>query len=227
MTSQQIDKQTADAYFRQVNSFGQDRLRSAHRMTAAAWFVAIIAGTVATIEAVAIAKLAMQPAPEPVVLRVDNATGLVDRIYNSEGSATGTEAEARHWLWQFVRSMESYSYAEARPNFDVMTLMAVPSVQRWQAARVGGENPLSPARVLGRDGQAVLNWESTTFISDGLAQVRFTQTERKGENILPARHMVATLGYRFVKGPVSGATLNVNPRGFLVTSYGVEQEGAR
>lgn len=223
----QIDRTTEAAYFRNVDSFGKSRLRWATRSAGAAWCVAIVAGAIAGAEGFAIAEMSTRPPPEPVVLRVDNATGLVDRIYNTEGAAPASEAEARHWLWQFVRAAESYSFPEARLNFDTVAMMSVPSVQKWHADRVGGGNPLAPSRVLGRDGQAVLNWESTTFIGNGLAQVRFTQTDRKGDNVLPARHMVATIGYRFATGPVSGATLNVNPRGFLVTTYAVEQEGAR
>lgn len=227
LPAKQIDRETRDAYYKEVDSYTKDRLQWANRMAAAAWFVVLGVGAIASVEGIAIAKLSMRDLPDPVVLRVDNTTGLVDRVYNTAGDIAATDAETRHWLWQFVRSAESYSYAEARPNFDMLTLMSTPNVQKWQQARVGGDNPLSPGRVLGRDGQAVLNWESTTFIGDGLGQVRFTQSERKGENILPARHMVATVAYRFVKGPLSGTALNVNPRGFMVTSYNVEQEGAR
>lgn len=225
--AKQIDHSTRDAYFAQVDGFGKSRLTWANRLASAACFVAIAAGTIAVVEGFAIAKLSARAAPEPIVFRVDNATGLVDRIYDVAGDLSASEAEARHWLWQFTRAAEGYSYAEARPNFDTVALMAAPNVQAWQASRTRGGNPLSPQNVLGRDGQSVLNWESTTFINKSLGQVRFTQTDRKGDNTIAPRHMVATVGFTFVKGGVSGAALNINPRGFLVTSYTVEQEGAR
>ena len=223
----QIDRSTRDAYFEQVDGFGKDRLTWANRVASGACLVAIALGTIAVVEGFAIAQLSTRAAPEPIILRQDNTTGLVDRIYNVAGSLEATEAENRHWLWQFTKAAEGYSYAESRPNFDTVTLMASPSVQAWQAERVKGSNPLSPQNVLGRNGEAVLNWESTTFINKNLAQVRYTQTDRKGDNVLAPRHMIATVGFTYVKGGVSGAALNVNPRGFLVTSYTVDQEGAR
>ena len=223
----QIDRATSEAYFRQVDGFGRSRIAWANRMASAAWFVAIGMGTIAAAEAYGLATLSARAVPDPIVLRVDNSTGLVDRIYNTAGDTSASEAEARHWLWQFVKAAEGYSYAEARPNFDTVTLMAAPNVQAWQAQRTRGSNALSPQNVLGRDGQSVLNWGSTTFINKNLAQVRFTQADRKGDNVLAPRHMVATVGFTFVKGGVSGAALNINPRGFLVTSYTVDQEGAR
>lgn len=223
----QISRADAPEYFQSVDSFGRDRIKWANRVASAAVFVAIGFAAVALAEGFAIAKLSTHATPDPVVLRVDNTTGLVDRIYNVEGDLAASEAETRHWLWQFTKAAEGYSYAEARPNFDTVTLMASPSVQTWQAERVKGSNALSPQNVLGRNGQAVLNWESTTFINKNLAQVRYTQTDRKGDNVLAPRHMIATVGFTYVKGGVSGAALNVNPRGFLVTSYTVDQEGAR
>jgi type IV secretion system protein VirB8 len=165
--------------------------------------------------------------PIPSCSGSDNATGMVDRVYDVDGGRwLASEAEQRHWLWQFVLAAEGLSSdrTERRRNFDTVTLMSTPDVQARYAERVSGANPLSPQVVLGPTGQATLSWVSTTFIGRNLAQVRYVLIARKGDNVLPRKNMVATVAFDFAKGPISGGAVNVNPRGFLVTSYHVDEE---
>jgi type IV secretion system protein VirB8 len=41
---------------------------------------------------------------------------------------------------------------------------------------------------------------------------------------LPTKRMVATITYDFASGRISSSDMNVNPLGFVVTSYRVDQE---
>jgi type IV secretion system protein VirB8 len=227
LRAQPVTAETANAYFKQVRSYADNELRSARRGRTVAWIVA--AGFAAGMGAASFiaVTLALRPTPDPIVLRSDNTTGMVDRVYDVEGGPMlATEAEQRHWLWQFVLAAEGLSSdrTERRRNFDTVTLMSTPDVQARYAERVSGANPLSPQVVLGPTGQATLSWVSTTFIGKNLAQVRYVLIARKGENVLPRKNMVATVAYDFARGPISGGAVNVNPRGFLVTSYHVDEE---
>ena len=106
--------------------------------------------------------------------------------------------------------------------------MSTAAVQLEYANWYRGSNPQSPQVVLGRTGHGkALSWVSTTFIGPKLAQVRYVLAERKGDLMLPKRNMVATIAFDFSKGPISGSAININPRGFLVTSYRVDQENAQ
>lgn len=222
------DPGVVDAYFKQVGSYADDRLRSAKRGQALAWTVAIAEGLVIGGLAFAVIVQSIRPMPDPVVLRMDNATGMVDRVYDvAGGEMQASEAVQRHYLWQFVLSAESYGFDEAQRNFDTVTLMASPDVQHAYFERVKGSNPQSPQVVLGRSGHATLSWVSTTFIGPKLAQVRYRQIERKGDNVLPKKDMVATLAFDFAKGPIRGGAINVNPLGFIVTNYHVDREDAQ
>ncbi len=222
------DPELLDAYFRQVASYEGDRLKAARRSTRLAWTVAAAAGAVAATACLAVAGLTPLKTVVPIVFRVDNATGIVDRVYDVRGGElAASEAERRYFLWQYVLHRQGYGYAEAQRNFDVVSLMSTADVQRQYADWFKGSNPQSPQVVLGRQGSATLNWVSTTFLGPKLAQVRFTQAERKGDALLPTRHMVATIGFDFAHGPISGSAINVNPDGFLVTSFHVDQENAQ
>ena len=222
------DPELVAAYFKQVASYEGDRLKWAYRIAGIGWTVAVAAGIVAGAACFAVAGLTPLKRTDVVVLRVNDTTGMTDRVYDVQGgNMAASEAEQRHWLWQYVLHREGYSYAEAQLNFDVVNIMSTAAVQLQYANWYRGSNPQSPQVVLGRTGLAALSWVSTSFIGPKLAQVRYILAERKGDLLLPKRNMVATIAFDFSTGPISGSAINVNPRGFLVTSYRVDQENAQ
>ena len=213
------------AYFQQVESYSADRLRSALRSRRIAWTVAGGSMVLAAAACLAVAALAPLKTVVPVVFRVDNVSGMVDRVYDVRGGEmAATEAERRFFLWQYVRHREGYVAAEAQYNFDVVNLMSTADVQQRYAEWFRGSNPQSPQVALGRAGTSMVSWVSTSFLGPKLAQVRYVQQDRKGDQLLPVRRMVATIGFDFARGSTTGSAVNVNPDGFLVTSYHADME---
>ena len=68
---------------------------------------------------------------------------------------------------------------------------------------------------------------STSFLGDKLAQIRFQQLDRKADVALPPKQLVATIAFDFANGKLSSEAINVNPTGFIVTSYHADPEVAR
>jgi type IV secretion system protein VirB8 len=221
------DPAVLDAYFAQVASYEADRLRAAERK-ARLGFAVGAAGLLAGLIGIgAVMALAPLKTVLPLVFRVDNTTGAIERVYDVRGGAMeATEANKRYFLWQYVRLRQGYSAPEARTNFEAVVLMSSPQVQKDYAAEFRGSNLNSPQIVLGQDGSASLRWVSTTFLSPKLAQVRFVQLERKGDTPLPQKRMVVTIAFDFAPGQVSTSSMNVNPLGFIVTRYRVDTEAA-
>ena len=213
------------AYFDQVASFEADRLRACRR-TARLGFLAGVAGVLVGLAGVAAAASVLPlKTVLPLVFRVDNATGVVERVFDVQGGEmAASEATRRYFLWQYVRYRQGYAPAEAQASFEAVSLLSAPAVQQAYAAEFRGSNPESPQARLGHDGSARLRWVSTAFLGPNLAQVRFVQLERKGGADLPPRRMVATIAFDFVPGALDGAVINVNPLGFLVTSYHADPE---
>ena len=219
------DQATLDTYFAQVASYEADRLQGAQRAARIGCTVGAIGTLIGLLGVGAVAALSPLKRVEPLVFRVSDTTGVVERVYDVRGGAMeATEASTRFFLWQYVRSRQTYSAAEAKSNFEAVTLMSSPAVQTEFSAQFRGANPSSPQVVLGRDGTASLRWVSTTFLSPMLAQVRFVQAERKRETALPDKHTVATIGFRFAPGELTASAINVNPLGFIVTSYRADTE---
>jgi len=222
------DPELLAAYFNQVESYQANEVKAAKRSKRVAWAVAIGASVIAGAACFAVAALApLKTVAPPIVLRVDNATGMVDRIYDVPGGEmAASEAERRYFLWQYVRLRQGYVFAEAQGNFNAVNLLSTADVQQQYADWFRGSNPQSPQVVLGRTGMATVSWVSTQFSPENpkVAFVRFIQTERRGDQVIASRHMIATVGFDFAHGSISGSAINVNPDGFLVTSYHADQE---
>jgi type IV secretion system protein VirB8 len=219
------DPQLLEAYFAKVASYEADRLRHYRRTARAGFAVGAVGAAVGLAGALAVAMLMPLKSVVPLVFRVDNATGVVERVYDLRGGPMAAgEAQQRYFLWQYVRLRQGYSPAEVQANFEAVALMSAPPVQTEYAAWFRGSNPNSPQVMLGHDGSAVLRWVSTSLLGPRLAQVRFVQHERKGDVPLPTRRMVATISFDFIPDQVSASALNVNPLGFVVTSYRADPE---
>jgi type IV secretion system protein VirB8 len=222
------DPAVMTAYFEQVASYEADRVKSAQRTAKLGFFVGGI-GLVAGIAGIGtVAALAPLKTVVPLVFRVDNASGAVERVYDLQGGKmAANDATTRYFLWQYVRLRQSYSPAEAQAQFEQVALMSAPPVQNQYAAEYRGSNPNSPQVILGKDGAAAVRWVSTSMLGPKLAQVRFTQQERKGDTLLPVKRMIATIAFDYAPGQVSSSAMNVNPLGFIVTSYRADHENTQ
>ncbi|MCM8738849.1 type IV secretion system protein [Azospirillum sp. A1-3] len=219
------DPALVSAYFTQVASYEADRLRSSRRMAKIGFAVGAAGAVVGLAGTLAVAALAPLKSVVPLVFRVDKATGVVERVYDVRGGQMeASEAQQRYFLWQYVRLRQGYSAAEAQANFDAVALMSAPQVQADYAAAFRGSNPASPQVLLGPEGSASVRWISTSFLGPKLAQLRFIQAERKRDGSPARQQLVATVGFDFAPGRLSASAINVNPLGFLVTSYRVDVE---
>jgi len=216
------------AYFRQVSSYQASDAKKARRSARTAWTVAIAAGVLAGTACLAVAGLTPLKTVELVVLRVDSLSGMVDRVYDVRGGElAASDAENRYFLWQYILHRQGYHSDEAQRDFDIVSLMSSADVQQQYAEWFKGSNPQSPQVLLGRAGSSTVNWKSTAFLGPKQAQVRFTQQDRKGDALLPVRHLVATIDFDHSRGAVTGSEINVNPHGFVVTSFHVDPENAQ
>ena len=161
-------------YFDNARRWEQDLLLTAQRSKRLAWFVATAACVLATAAVGAVAALAPLKTVEPFVIRVDNATGIVETV-----AALGTsprsydEAVTKYFLGRYVRSREGFSQAEAASNFQTVALLSSQAEQARFAAVYRGSNPESPQVLHGRFGVAEVRIKAISLLADNLASVRF------------------------------------------------------
>ena len=217
---------TADglkAYFETARTFDQQQVLQAERSRRLAWVISGVSSVLTFASVGAVMALAPLKTVEPFVVRVDNASGVVDVVNPLHGSQTYHEAVTKYWTAIYVRAREGYSHGEAEPNFRAVSLMSNdPEQQRWSAA-YSGKNPESPQIVYGQSATAKISIKSISMLSKQVASVRFTRTVTRGDEIRKT-NWVATLTFQYVAAPMSEGDRLFNPLGFQVQDYRIDPE---
>ncbi len=220
----------ADAYFAEVASWETDKAREAARtVRLVAWGGAL--GWVTALAACG-ALIALMPLKrvEPFVIRVDNATGVVDVVPTAAGTATPGEAVTRYFVMHYVQTCERFNFATAESDYEeCAALQAAQRNQQW-AARWARSNPESPLNKY-LDGTSVhVQVAAVSFFERGsgvadLAQVRYVLGKRSSEGAAEAQtHWIATLQYAYAEPSTDPRLRRWNPLGFKVLEFKAEPE---
>jgi len=215
-------------YFAEAKSWNADQIRSAERSRRLAWGVAVFASIVATVAVGAVAALAPLKTVEPFVVRVDRSTGAVDVMtaLKSEKPLTYDEAVTKYFLAQYVRAREGWLAPAAEANFRQVSIMSTPAEQQRWADAFRPANPQSPQVVFGTSGEAQIDIRAVSFVSDGVANVRFHRTVRQSQQSTES-DWIATVAYSYTRAPIGEADRLRNPLGFQVSSYRADPEVVR
>jgi type IV secretion system protein VirB8 len=223
-----IDPPRLAAYYKQVESFQAERTRHAHRSSRIAWSIAGLA--LATNAALGFTVASMLPLERLVPLylwvrpdgTVDSATSMSDL------PATQSAAVIRAAVWQYVRSRESYDFADARYRYDLVSLMSAPAVrdayQHWFLAHT---NSQSPQVTVGRRGQIETTLVNMSFVRPRVALVRYRRTVLMyGEQPQPPTTWTSTVGFAVVDKLPATARLS-DPGGVVIVNYQNSEDSAR
>lgn len=212
-------------YFARARLWEQDRLAAAVRSKRLAWSVAAGACLLSAVSIGAVAALSPLKSVEPFVVRVDNATGIVDVVSGlASGPAIYEEAVTKYFLAQYVRAREGYSFQEAPASFRTVSLLSHGPEQARFASVYRGSNPESPQIAYGRSGVAEVRVKAISLLGPRLASVRYLREVRRGDEVRTS-HWIATLEFSFeAKAKISTADRLVNPLGFLVSEYRADPE---
>jgi type IV secretion system protein VirB8 len=216
------------AYLEAARGWDLDRAQAAHRAMRRAWAVAALACAVAAIAVVAVAVLTPLKTVQPYVIRVDNATGVVDVVPALRGAVSESEAVTRYLVTQYVTARERYVPALAESDYEQVGAYHSPLMNQAWAALWNRSNPESPLNVHADGSTVRVQVTAVSFLAPGsgrrdLAQVRFVRTRGDG-GAGREQHYVATLQYAFGEPSKDDRLRSVNPLGFKVLEYRREPE---
>ena len=184
----------------------QKSARTAWRITAASVFVGVFGIAAATVQA-------LQEPPMPVVLRVENATGIVDRVTSlAEGKVTTSEATDKYFAQLYVQYRESWNEQLAKENYYRAALLSTPSEQQKYEA-LYRRSPLSPMKMYGEHAKVRVDINGTSLIQPGVASVRYVRVIERG-NVTEMSHHTATVTFTYSSGRMSERDRAINPLGF-------------
>jgi type IV secretion system protein VirB8 len=219
------DGQDLKAYFAEAASWDHDRLIAANRSKRLAWTISAIASGLAITGVAAVAMLTPLKTVAPYVIMVDKATGASEITSSMTGDKqiTYNEAVAKYFLADYVRNREGWIPQARQEFFDGVLAMSSRDEQARWTAFYSKDNPKSPQSVFTDLDTVFVAIKSVTFVSNNVAQVRFTKTLQRGT---PATDTpaIATITYDTTDTPTTEQQRFKNPLGLEVQSYRADLE---
>jgi type IV secretion system protein VirB8 len=219
-----------DAYFAEAAAWDADRATQAQRSARTAWWIAGAGWIGVVLLAFALMLLTPLKRVEPFVIRVDNATGVVDVVPVYAGQTQMPEAVTRYFLDHYVTICERFNFATAESDYEECGAFHTPQRnQEWYAAWVK-TNPTSPLNLY-KDGTTVsAQVSSISFFTRAsgvgdLAQVRYVKATRAAGGSAEQRsYWIATMQYAYAVPSTDPRTREWNPLGFKVIAFHADPE---
>jgi type IV secretion system protein VirB8 len=217
------------AYFAEAASWDADRAAMNARSARVAWRVAAGACALASFALVALMLLMPLKRVDPFVIRVDNATGIVDVVPVFVGQAPMSEVVTRYFLDHYLTVCERFNFSTAESDYEECSSFHAPARHQEWVALWDRANPSSPLNIY-RDGTSVrVQVSSITFFErssgvEDLAQIRFVKTHRGGNGTERLSYWIATIQYVYAAPASDSRMRRWNPLGFKIVDYRTEAE---
>ena len=162
---------------------------------------------------------------EPFVIEIERKTGIptvVDPVSIRDYSAN--EAVQKYFIMKYIRAREEYYYQTFQYNFDtVVRVLSTPTIYYSDYRPTSAaSNPNSPYNLYGQNTTRTAKWKSIIFQSEKVAQVRLT-LETQGSSSSQSDKLVL-IAFDFQNVEMNDNERLVNPLGFVVTMYKIEDE---
>jgi len=210
-----------DEYYREAESWSEDRQATAERSVRLAWIAAGVVALIALVEAFALVALIPLRRDVPYTLLVDRQTGYVQALRPFEGEAvTADAALTRSFLVQYVIGRESFDIDSLQEDYRKVGLWSADEAREQYLALMRPSNPLSPQASLPRRTTIDTQIRSVSSLSPNTAMVRFSTVRTDpGARAQVAQHWAAVVTYRYSNAEMSAADRLTNPLGFQVIRY--------
>lgn len=215
------DKAALAEYYEAAESWAEDRHHEGERSRKLAWRVAIAAGVLALLEALALVLLLPLKQVEPIAVLVDRVTGNVQRLDLAKGqSIAPDQALVNSMLAQYVSSREAFNIASLKEDYRKVALWSAGDARSRYVAQMQASNPASPLANLPRSAVIGVEIRSISPLAADSALIRFvtTRTDAGGSPAVQGNWIVV-IRYRFTSAEMSAESRLANPLGFQVLRY--------
>ncbi|EAJ6225032.1 type IV secretion system protein [Campylobacter coli] len=195
-----------------------------------AWLIAFVSIFIAIISIVAVVLLTPLKTIEPYVIRVDNTTGMVDILTMlDEKEISSNEALDKYFISQYVKAREGYYYELLNQDYLLTQLMSSEKVANEYRALYEGDNARD--QILKNSNEVSVQILSIVLgESNGVktATVRaIITTKNLTSKGTTQATKVITLSYDYILAKASEENRFLNPLGFKVLTYRIDDEVAQ
>lgn len=170
-----------------------------------------------------VGQVTLSKSVDPFVIEVEQRSGITNVVNPlSRQDLLTDEALKTYFIMKYLRAREAYSSIDYEYNYSTI-LRLLSSREIYQAFKksLSPDNPRNPLVMYGSQIETTIKVRSIQFLEGGkTAQVRFTIVESKGQRY----DKIATLNFAFIQMEMTTEERYVNPLGFQVTGYRVDDE---
>lgn len=207
-------------------SFESSRIEMIEKSEKRAWACAKGLGLTTCVLGIAIACMMPLKTTVPYVFEVDKNTGQTELIEVADPKKIPhSQLMDKFWLASYLRSRESYDYSVVDMEFNKVRELSMPNVFEPYKRQFMGDKSLD--RILGPAKSIRIELLSVMPEGNGIAQVRFIRRMINNDTMRPESesYWTAKIGYEYIPNYTKdGSRLLVNPFGFKVTSYQLDQD---
>ncbi|EIF9292554.1 type IV secretion system protein [Campylobacter jejuni] len=192
-----------------------------------AWLIAFISIFIAIISIIAVVLLTPLKTIEPYVIRVDNTTGMVDILTMlDEKEISSNEALDKYFISQYVKAREGYYYELLNQDYLLTQLMSSEKVANEYRAWYEGENARD--QILKNSNEVNVQILSIVLGNSNGVKTSTIRAKIITKNLntrgLSESTKVITLSYDYILAKASEENRILNPLGFKVTNYRIDEE---
>lgn len=225
-TGTTLIKKKADIY-QEARTWDASMVLAREASEKRAWRVALSFGVLAVFSWVALLLLIPLKRTEPYLIRVDSATGVPDIITTLKAEDIGKEeATQKYFLADYIRARETYDWYTLQKDYDKTRLYSALPVANEYTKLFEGESSLD--KKYKNKVRVTVQIQSVVPNSPTTGTVRFSKTLKYvDDNTSPGvtTRWVATVAFQFNSpSDLKESERLVNPFGFQVVSYRVDQE---
>jgi type IV secretion system protein VirB8 len=160
---------------------------------------------------------------QPFVVEIEDKTGITNLVNPlSRTEISSNQAIYTYFVAKYIRSREGYDSLNYQYNYrTIVRLLSTPKVYNefWSYISGNSSNPIS---TYGDKNSTSIKFRSIQYLDDGVAQVRFSVFENSG--LKRSFPKIVTLKFEFDAFDYTQDEREVNPLGFQITSYKVDDE---
>ncbi|WP_283785334.1 virB8 family protein [Campylobacter jejuni] len=192
-----------------------------------AWLIAFISIFIAIISIIAVVLLTPLKTIEPYVIRVDNTTGMVDILTMlDEKEIKANEALDKYFISTYVKAREGYYYDLLNQDYLLTQLMSSEKVANEYRAWYEGENARD--QILKNSNEVSVQILSIVLGNSNGVKTSTIRAKIITKNLntrgLSESTKVITLSYDYILAKASEENRILNPLGFKVTNYRIDEE---
>jgi len=216
-------------YFEHAASWESNRVAEAIASKKRAYAFAAVLLFVCMIEGVALIGLTPLKTVQLEAIVLDKSQGTIEPLQSLDVvQANLDDVFAKKFLTDFMLSRENYTFDTAEINYYTAAAFMSPALQSQWGGLWNTDNPNSPLNVYKQLNKVRIDINTITLHTKesgrkDVATIRFRKTITNGE-VSNTRSYIATVAYRYVTAPTEETVRRINPVGFMVTDYQVDDE---